>query len=77
MYDGYDEMLAEADRIASGQVQVMTDCDLRFRDNLTNSGALFLRSRTNVADGDKVIGTDQTLPTQEAARYTGCGWASG
>jgi sulfopropanediol 3-dehydrogenase len=72
--DGYDEMLAEADRIASEHVQVMTDRDLWFRDNLHNFGALFLGPRTNVAFGDKVIGTNHTLPTLKAARYTGGLW---
>ena len=72
--DSYDEMLTEADRIASEHVQVMTDRDLWFRDNLTNFGALFLGPRTNVAYGDKVIGTNHTLPTQKAARYTGGLW---
>jgi sulfopropanediol 3-dehydrogenase len=72
--DSYDEMLVEADRIASEHVQVMTDRDLWFRDNLTNFGALFLGPRTNVAYGDKVIGTNHTLPTMKAARYTGGLW---
>src|SRR6478672_6538596 len=72
--DSYEEMLAEADRIASEHVQVMTDRDMWFRDNLTNFGALFLGPRTNVAYGDKVIGTNHTLPTQRAARYTGGLW---
>lgn len=72
--DGYDEMLAEADRIASEHVQVMTDRDMWFRDNLSNYGALFLGPRTNVAYGDKVIGTNHTLPTTKAARYTGGLW---
>jgi sulfopropanediol 3-dehydrogenase len=72
--DSYEEMLAEADRIASEHVQVMTSRDLWFRDNLTNFGALFLGPRTNVAFGDKVIGTNHTLPTQKAARYTGGLW---
>ena len=72
--DSYEEMLAEADRIASEHVQVMTDRDLWFRDHLTNFGALFLGPRTNVAFGDKVIGTNHTLPTQKAARYTGGLW---
>lgn len=70
----YDEMLVEADRIASEHVQVMTDRDMWFRDNLTNYGALFLGPRTNVAYGDKVIGTNHTLPTMKAARYTGGLW---
>jgi len=72
--DSYEEMLAEADRIASEHVQVMTDRDLWFRDRLTNFGALFLGPRTNVAYGDKVIGTNHTLPTMKAARYTGGLW---
>jgi sulfopropanediol 3-dehydrogenase len=72
--DSYDEMLAEADRIASEHVQVMTDRDMWFRDNITNFGALFLGPRTNVAYGDKVIGTNHTLPTMKAARYTGGLW---
>ena len=70
----YEEMLSEADRIASEHVQVMTDRDMWFRDNLTNYGALFLGPRTNVAFGDKVIGTNHTLPTMKAARYTGGLW---
>lgn len=72
--DSYEEMLVEADRIASEHVQVMTDRDMWFRDNLTNYGALFLGPRTNVAFGDKVIGTNHTLPTMKAARYTGGLW---
>ncbi|MET3900788.1 sulfopropanediol 3-dehydrogenase [Devosia sp. UYZn731] len=72
--DSYDEMLEQADRIASEHVQVMTDRDMWFRDNLTNYGALFLGPRTNVAFGDKVIGTNHTLPTMKAARYTGGLW---
>lgn len=72
--DSYEEMLAEADRIASEHVQVMTDHDMWFRDNITNYGALFLGARTNVAYGDKVIGTNHTLPTMKAARYTGGLW---
>ena len=72
--DSYDEMLAEADRIASEHVQVMTGRDRWFRDRMTNYGALFLGPRTNVAYGDKVIGTNHTLPTMKAARYTGGLW---
>ena len=72
--EDYDEMLVEADRIASEHVQVMTDRDMWFRDNMTNFGALFLGPRTNVAYGDKVIGTNHTLPTMKAARYTGGLW---
>lgn len=72
--DSYEEMLLEADSIASEHVQVMTDRDDWFLANLTNYGALFLGPRTNVAYGDKVIGTNHTLPTQKAARYTGGLW---
>ena len=72
--DDYDEMLEVADRIASEHVQVMTGRDLWFRDRLHNYGALFLGPRTNVAYGDKVIGTNHTLPTMKAARYTGGLW---
>ena len=70
----HEEMRQVADGIASEHVQVMTDRDLWFRDNLTNYGALFLGPRTNVAYGDKVIGTNHTLPTMKAARYTGGLW---
>ncbi len=72
--DGLPEMLREADRIASEHVQVMTRDDDFFLANITNYGALFLGPRTNVAYGDKVIGTNHTLPTQGAARYTGGLW---
>jgi sulfopropanediol 3-dehydrogenase len=72
--ESHEEMLVEADRIASEHVQVMTDRDMWFRDNMTNFGALFLGPRTNVAYGDKVIGTNHTLPTMKAARYTGGLW---
>jgi sulfopropanediol 3-dehydrogenase len=68
------EMLREANRIASEHVQVMTRNPDFFLDNLTNYGALFLGPRTNVAFGDKVIGTNHTLPTRTAARYTGGLW---
>ena len=67
-------MLAEADRIASEHVQVMTKNPDFFLDNMTNYGALFLGPRTNVANGDKVIGTNHTLPTKKAGRYTGGLW---
>ena len=72
--DGLEEMVREADRIASEHVQVMTRDDDFFLRNMTNYGALFLGPRTNVAYGDKVIGTNHTLPTQKAARYTGGLW---
>jgi sulfopropanediol 3-dehydrogenase len=72
--DTMDEMVAEADRIASEHVQVMTRDPDYFLQHMTNYGALFLGPRTNVAFGDKVIGTNHTLPTRRAARYTGGLW---
>src|SRR5690242_18628123 len=69
-----EEMVREADRIASEHVQVMTRDPDYFLKNMTNYGALFLGPRTNVAFGDKVIGTNHTLPTLKAARYTGGLW---
>lgn len=72
--DTYDEMLAVADDIASEHVQVMTDRDDWFLENMTCYGALFLGPRTNVSNGDKVIGTNHTLPTKKAGRYTGGLW---
>jgi sulfopropanediol 3-dehydrogenase len=68
------EMLAMANELAFEHVQVMTDDDDYFLENLTNYGALFLGPMTNVAYGDKVIGTNHTLPTQGAACYTGGLW---
>ncbi len=72
--DTYEEMVQEADRIASEHVQVMTRDPQYFLDNMTNYGALFLGPETNVSFGDKVIGTNHTLPTRKAARYTGGLW---
>ena len=72
--DSYDEMLSVADEIASEHVQVMTNRDNWFLDNMTSYGALFLGARTNVSNGDKVIGTNHTLPTKKAGRYTGGLW---
>lgn len=72
--DSYDEMLEQAEHIASEHVQVMTDRDDWFLQHMTNYGALFLGPRTNVAYGDKVIGTNHTLPTKKAGRYTGGLW---
>ncbi|MCG8503169.1 MAG: histidinol dehydrogenase [Sphingomonadales bacterium] len=72
--DSEDEMVAEADRLAFEHVQVMTRDPEHFLENMTNYGALFLGPRTNVAYGDKVIGTNHTLPTKQAARYTGGLW---
>ena len=69
-----DEMVAEADRVASEHVQVMTRDPDYFLNNMKNYGSLFLGPRTNVAYGDKVIGTNHTLPTNKAARYTGGLW---
>lgn len=70
----HDEMLAVSEDVASEHVQVMTDRDDWFLANMTNYGALFLGPRTNVANGDKVIGTNHTLPTKKAGRYTGGLW---
>lgn len=72
--DTIDEMVQEADCIASEHVQVMTRDPDYFLANMKNYGALFLGARTNVAFGDKVIGTNHTLPTGKAARYTGGLW---
>ncbi len=72
--DTYEEMLEVANDIASEHVQVMTDRDDWFMDNMHSYGALFLGPRTNVANGDKVIGTNHTLPTKKAGRYTGGLW---
>ena len=72
--DSYEEMLNVANDIASEHVQVMTDRDQWFLDNMHSYGALFLGPRTNVANGDKVIGTNHTLPTKKAGRYTGGLW---
>ena len=72
--DSYEEMLAMANEIASEHVQVMTTRDDWFLENMHSYGALFLGPRTNVANGDKVIGTNHTLPTKKAGRYTGGLW---
>ena len=72
--DSEEELLSEADRIASEHVQVLTREPRWFLDRMTNYGALFLGAETNVAYGDKVIGTNHTLPTKRAARYTGGLW---
>ncbi len=72
--DEYEEMLEQANLIASEHVQIMTDRDDWFLENMVNYGALFLGPRTNVAYGDKVIGTNHTLPTKRAGRYTGGLW---
>lgn len=72
--DSLEEMLEEADRLAYEHVQVMTEDPNYFAKNMTNYGALFLGPRTNVSYGDKTIGTNHTLPTKRAARYTGGLW---
>ncbi|AYA62660.1 MULTISPECIES: histidinol dehydrogenase [unclassified Alteromonas] len=72
--ESYEEMVQIADEIASEHVQVMTADPDYFLKNMTNYGALFLGPRTNVAYGDKAIGTNHTLPTKKAARYTGGLW---
>ena len=72
--DTLEELVQEGDRIASEHVQVLTRDPDYFLTHLTNFGALFLGARTNVSFGDKVIGTNHTLPTMKAARYTGGLW---
>jgi len=72
--DSVDEMVTEADRVASEHVQVMTRDPDYFLNNMKNYGSLFLGPRTNVAYGDKVIGTNHTLPTKKNARFTGGLW---
>jgi sulfopropanediol 3-dehydrogenase len=69
-----DEMVEVADQLAYEHVQVMTRDPNWFLENMTNYGALFLGPETNVSYGDKVIGTNHTLPTKKAARYTGGLW---
>ncbi|MGI9502017.1 MAG: histidinol dehydrogenase [Geminicoccaceae bacterium] len=72
--DDHDEMLTVAEDIASEHVQIVTDRDDWFLENMTAYGALFLGPRTNVSYGDKCIGTNHTLPTKKAGRYTGGLW---
>ena len=72
--DTHEEMLELANELAYEHVQVMTDRDDWYLENLHSYGALFLGARTNVANGDKVIGTNHTLPTKKAGRYTGGLW---
>jgi len=74
LVDTVEELLQEGDRIASEHVQVLTRDPDYFLKHMTNFGALFLGPRTNVSFGDKVIGTNHTLPTMRAARYTGGLW---
>ena len=72
--DSDQEMLSIADDIASEHVQVMTRDPDWFLHRMRNYGALFLGPRTNVSYGDKVIGTNHTLPTRKNARFTGGLW---
>jgi sulfopropanediol 3-dehydrogenase len=72
--DSLDEAVAEGDKVAAEHVEVLTSNPRYFLDHLTNYGSLFLGPETNVAYGDKVIGTNHTLPTKGAARYTGGLW---
>jgi len=74
LVDSLEEAVVEADRVACEHVEVLTENPRYFLDHLTNYGALFLGPETNVAYGDKVIGTNHTLPTKKAARYTGGLW---
>jgi sulfopropanediol 3-dehydrogenase len=74
LVDTVQELVAEGDRIASEHVQILTKDPDYFLKHMTNYGALFLGPRTNVSFGDKVIGTNHTLPTMRAARYTGGLW---
>lgn len=72
--DSFEEMVQISDQYASEHVQIMTRDDDYFLNNLHDYGALFVGPRTNVSYGDKVIGTNHTLPTNKAARYTGGLW---
>ena len=74
LVDSLEQAVIEADKIASEHVEILTKNPRYFLDNMTNYGALFLGPETNVAYGDKVIGTNHTLPTRGAARYTGGLW---
>jgi sulfopropanediol 3-dehydrogenase len=74
LVESLEEACLEADKVASEHVQILTKDDDYFLENMTNYGALFLGPRTNVSYGDKVIGTNHTLPTMKAARYTGGLW---
>ena len=74
LVESEEEMVEVADDIASEHVQINTKNPDYFLETMTNYGALFLGNRTNVAYGDKAIGTNHTLPTKKAARYTGGLW---
>ena len=74
LVDSLEEAVIEADKVASEHVEILTENPRYFLEHMTNYGALFLGPETNVAYGDKVIGTNHTLPTKKAARYTGGLW---
>jgi len=74
LVDSIEEAAREADKVACEHVQILTENPRYFLDHMTNYGSLFLGPETNVAYGDKVIGTNHTLPTKKAARYTGGLW---
>ncbi len=74
LVDSLDEAVVEADRCAAEHVEILTREPRFFLERMRNYGAMFLGPETNVAYGDKVIGTNHTLPTQGAARYTGGLW---
>ncbi|MFP4285157.1 MAG: histidinol dehydrogenase, partial [Desulfovermiculus sp.] len=74
LVENEDEMVHTADEIAAEHVEVLTTDPRQFLRDMTNYGSLFLGPATNVAYGDKVIGTNHTLPTQKGARYTGGLW---
>ena len=74
LVDSLEEACVEADKVASEHVEILTVDNDYFLNNMTNYGALFIGPRTNVAYGDKVIGTNHTLPTKKAGRYTGGLW---
>ena len=74
LVDDFDEAVAEADNLACEHVEILTENPRYFLDRMTNYGSMFLGAETNVSYGDKVIGTNHTLPTKGAARYTGGLW---
>jgi len=74
LVDSHEEMVQVADDIASEHVEILTADPQYYLDNMSNYGALFLGKETNVAYGDKVVGTNHTLPTKKAGRYTGGLW---
>ncbi len=74
LVEGADEAVVEADRIAAEHVEILTKDPRWYLDRMTNYGSMFLGPETNVSYGDKVIGTNHTLPTKGAARYTGGLW---